>query len=98
MVTQKECQEKLVTAAVQSKTTFENQYAPCTYLVKDYSFSRNHVDVGAWLGVTASGTTQMVNSQGEMSVPSSTNLPSVNYYIGNGYEVNDSNQATYGGQ
>ncbi len=87
-----------MTAAVQSKTTFENQYAPCTYLVKDYSFSRNHVDVGAWLGVTASGTTQMVNSQGEMSVPSSTNLPSVNYYIGNGYEVNDSNQATYGGQ
>ncbi len=98
LVPKQEFEEKLVDAATQSKTLFADQYAPCTYLVKDYDFARNHVDVASWVGVIADGTTSMVNSQGEMSVPSSAAVPSVTYYIGNGYGVDDSNQATYGAQ
>lgn len=98
VVTKKEFEDKLVSAAVESKKLFEDQYAPCTYLVRDYDFSRNHVDVGSWVGVTTDGTTQMVNSQGTMSVPTSTKIPTVNYYLGNGYDVEDDIQASTGSQ
>lgn len=98
VVTQKEFENNLVSAAVKSKTLFEDQYSPCPYLVKDYDFSRNNVNVGSWVGVTTEGTTQMVNSKGEMSVPTATNLPTVNYYIGNGYDVEDDQQASTGSQ
>ncbi len=96
LVTKKECQDNLVTAAVTSKTKFEEQYAPCTYLIDDYNFSRNHVKIGSWLGVTTDGTTAMVNNQGEMKVPSSTNTPTVTYYVGNGYGVNATDQEKNG--
>ncbi len=98
LVTQKECEGKLTTAAIASKTMFEDQYAPCTYLIKDHDFARNHVNVGSWAGVTSDGTTPMVNTAGAMAIPSSTSVPSVTYYIGNGYGVDDNGQATNGGK
>ncbi len=98
LVSLEEMEKKLVNAAVKSKTLFEDQYASCSYLVKDHDFARNNVNVGSWVGVTNDGTTQMVNTQGEMSVPSTTNIPSITYYIGNGYAVDADAQSSDGGK
>ncbi len=99
LVTQEASEQKLVSTAIESKTLFDNPYAPCTFLVKDYDFGRNHVDVGSWVGLSSDGTkTALTNSTSAMSVPTSESKPSITYYVGNGYDVNASEQSSNGGK
>lgn len=98
LVSQEEMEDKLVSAAAKSKTLFEDQYAQCSFLVKDHDFARNNVDIASWKGKTSEGETSLVNTQGAMNVPSTTNIPKITYYVGNGYGVNADGQSANGGK
>ncbi len=97
LVSLKEMEEKLISAAKTSKTLFEDQYAPCSYLVKDHDFARNSVNIGSWEYESQNNNfASLYHKDAAVNVPSEDNTSSSSYYVGNGYRINDSIQSTTG--
>ncbi len=97
LVSLEEMEEKLISAAKTSKTLFEDQNAPCSYLVKDHDFARNSVNLGCWQIEGQNNSFSSLSKRDvTVNVPTETVYPGFSYYVGNGYLSDDSIQSTTG--